>query len=228
MISNVTAPCSACGQRTRTATCARCDARAIAFAGRVEDRLLFEQEEVERLTRGDVARPHLDAFTVSPLDVAIVSSGIPRNIALVSCGKAKLRTLTKVPAHQLYVGTPFKLAYRYALATADDVQIVSALHGLLGPYELVMPYEFRLTQLLPSERAMWGTRIVKTLKSLYPLAHLRIIFYASRAYIRPILAAITDEDRQYWELVDPLQGLDMFERNHWLKQKLEDLDGVPF
>jgi hypothetical protein len=227
MITNVPSPCSVCGRRTKTESCARCAERAIAMAGSVESRLRFEQEELERLARCEVNRLDLGPSPPVPLEVAIVGSGMPRNVALVSCGKAKLRTSEKVSAHQLYVGTPFKLSFQYAMATSDDVQILSALHGVLGPYELVAPYEFSMAQMFISEQALWGKRVVNALKGLYPVMHLRLIFYASRQYIRPILGAVSDEDRRYWSFEDPLQGLDMFERNTWLKRKLEALDDHP-
>lgn len=227
MITNVPSPCSVCGKRTRTASCARCAERAISMAGSVESRLRFEQEEFERLARCGVNRTDLEMRQPGALEVAIVGSGMPRNVALVSCGKAKLRTSEKVSAHKLYVGTPFKLAFQYAVATSDDVQILSALHGVLGPYELVEPYEFSMAQMFISEQSMWGRRVVNALKGLYPMMHLRLIFYASRQYIRPILGAVSEEDRQYWEFEDPLQGLDMFERNTWLKRKLDALDDYP-
>lgn len=199
------------------------------MVGTVEDRLRFDHEERERLARSSVRTIDMGPNVSLPLDVAVVGSGIPRNVALVSCGKAKLRTSEKVQAHELYVGNPFRLSFQYAQATADDVLILSALHGLLSPYERIAPYEFSMAQMLISDQREWGLRVVHALKALYPVKHLRLTFYSGQQYIRPILGAITDQDRQYWTLTNPLQGLDLFQRNQWLRRQLEKLDdGPPF
>lgn len=197
------------------------------MAGSVEDRLRFEEEEQERLTRSYVMRLDLPPRPL-PVDVTLVESGVPKNVALVGCGKAKLSTTEKVHAHELYVGNPFRLSCTYATATADDVHILSALHGLLSPWDRIAPYEFSMTKMFVSEQRQWGLRVVRALKALYPLTRLRITFLAGRHYIRPIVGALTEQDRQYWTFDDPLMGLDLFQRNRWLKKKLDALVGPPF
>lgn len=227
MITSTPSPCSVCGSRTQTADCARCIERTRAMAGSVEDRLRFEEEELERLARTNVMRLDLPHRPL-PIDVTLVGSGVPKNVALVGCGKAKLATTEKVHAHELYVGNPFRMSYAYATATADDIHILSALHGLLSPWERIAPYEFSMAQMFVSKQHEWGLRVIHALKALYPVAHLRITFLAGRHYIRPIIGALTEQDRQYWSIEDPLQGLDLFQRNWWLKKKLDALEKPPF
>jgi hypothetical protein len=227
MISTVPSPCSVCGSRTRTIGCARCSKREIALAGSEEDRHRYEAEEAERLARSNVVRLDLPHRPL-PIEVALVGSGLPKNVALVGCGKAKLSTTEKVHAHELYIGNPFKMSYQYAFQAADDVHILSALHGLLSPHDRIAPYEFAMTQMFISAQREWGLRVVHALKALYPVTHLRITMLAGQQYIRPVVDALTEQDRQYWTIETPMKGLDLFQRNRWLKKKLVELEGPPF
>jgi len=142
-------------------------------------------------------------------------------VALVGCGKLKADK-PGLRAKDLYRGLPFRLAFKHAKATADDVHILSALHGLVDPYAMLAPYDFSMVQIPPSQHVVWGKRILNDLKAAYPMRRLRIVFYAGQQYVRPIMRAITDEDR-YWTFEDPLKGLDLFERIRWFKQHDPDL-----
>lgn len=157
---------------------------------------------------------------VLPLEVALVGSGVARTVALVGCGKMKLVTDQNVPARDLYIGNPFKMAFRYASQTADDVHILSALHGLVAPHQRLAPYDFTMTQMFISDQRKWGVRILTELKAAYPLTCLRVIFYAGQHYVRPIMDAITNETN-YWTFENPLHGLDLFERLAWFKTHWE-------
>lgn len=135
-------------------------------------------------------------------------------VALVGCGKMKVKNA--VQAKDLYIGVPFRLAMKHARATADDVHILSALHGLLSPFALIPPYDLSMAQLPPQKHFEWGKRVLASLRTEYPMQRLRIVFYAGKQYIRPITKMITDEDR-YWTFENPLDGLDMYERIRWFK-----------
>lgn len=136
-------------------------------------------------------------------------------VALVSCGKAKSSRPAK--AQDLYTGLPFRLAMRHARATADDVHILSALHGMVAPSRVLEPYDFSMVQLPPSKHLEWGYQVLQDLKVSYPMQRLRVVFYAGQQYIRPIMAAITDE-LSYWTFHNPLAGQDLFDRIRWFKK----------
>jgi hypothetical protein len=65
-------------------------------------------------------------------------------LIVISCGSAKTDFMTN--AEHLYVGTPFKLALRYAktLVPRDQIKILSAKYGLLNLDDLVEPYKLRM------------------------------------------------------------------------------------
>ncbi|TAL42050.1 MAG: hypothetical protein EPN91_09290 [Salinibacterium sp.] len=156
-------------------------------------------------------RPDIAARAV---DVAPPLGTSELEVALVGCGKLKAKR--RSPARDLYIGLPFRLAMRHATDTADDVHILSALHGLLNPFTKVDPYDFSMVQLPPDKHLAWGQRVLYTLRIAYPMQRLRVVFYAGQQYIRPIMKAVTDEDC-YWTFVDPLMGLDLFQRIRWFK-----------
>jgi hypothetical protein len=216
--ATVNRQCSRCGSRTKTEGCPRCLERELAHRGGEAEVLRFEQDEDEQLSRID--RPmSWDESPASPLpiSVALVGSGIPLTVALIACGKKKLATNERVAARDLYVGTLYRMAIRYAVATADDYHILSALHGLVHPYELLAPYDFTMTQMLMSQQVLWGKSIVSALKAAYPLRRLHIVFYAGQQYIQPILHAMANDDCDYWTVEDPLQGLGIGQRLSWFK-----------
>lgn len=136
-------------------------------------------------------------------------------VALVSCGKMKAEC-TDLPACELYKGLPFRLAYKHAVETADDVHILSALHGLVPPHRRLAPYDWSLMMMAPSQHIVWGRKILDDLLVAYPMRRLNIVFYAGELYIRPIMRAIHDEDR-YWTFDNPLRGMDLFQRIRWFK-----------
>jgi hypothetical protein len=143
--------------------------------------------------------------------------GMPITVALVGCGKKK-RT-TKCKARDMYVGSLFRLAFEYAERTADDVHIISALHGLLPPFEEIESYQLSINQMLFHQKAAWAEGIVGDLLALYPMTRLDLIFYAGNAYIRPILEAAANHER-YWDMQMPLEGMDLFERLRWFRENV--------
>lgn len=138
-------------------------------------------------------------------------------IALVGCSKLKWKTNSTAPASRLYVGRLFKLAYRHAVNTADDVHIISALHGLVEPHQHLAPYDYSMVSMRADERREWGKRVVGQLLTHYPLRYLHISIYAGSTYVNPILLAI-EEDGVPWECEIPLQGMDLFERFQWFRE----------
>lgn len=118
----------------------------------------------------------------------------------------------------MYTGQLFKLAYAHALRNADDVHIISALHGLLSPFDEIDYYDLTLNKMLLSEQRAWADGVVDDLFMSYPLTRLRLVFYAGQAYIRPILEAAYQQSG-YWDMENPMEGLDLFQRLRWLREE---------
>lgn len=139
----------------------------------------------------------------------------PLQVALVGCGKSKSERINLL-AKDLYTGIPFRMAFDHAKNTADDIHILSAMHGLLDPYVHIAPYDMTMVEILPDRHIEWGRQVLADLKAAYPLQRLAITFYAGQQYVRPIMRAITDETA-YWTFNNPLEGMGLFERLKWFK-----------
>lgn len=80
---------------------------------------------------------------------------------LLGCVKKKLSVRAR--AKDLYC-SPLWLGRRaYAESSGRPWFILSALHGLVDPDELLDPYDFALKELSPPERRDWGERVVEAL-----------------------------------------------------------------
>lgn len=150
------------------------------------------------------------------LEAALTDAfGSRHQVALVGCGKAKL-TSGHVQAKDLYIGVPFRMAYAHALNTADDVFVLSAMHGLISPHTYLVPYDMSMVQIPPSKHLRWGQEVLAALHNMYPTERLAVTFYAGQQYVSPIMRAMTDEDC-YWTFTNPLEGMGLFERLKWFK-----------
>lgn len=142
----------------------------------------------------------------------------PLVVALVGCGKRKASVQKGLPAKDLYTGVLFRLAFGHALKTADDVLILSALHGLICPYRVTEPYDFAMSQRTSEGREAWGNEVVSCLNAEYPMTRLHLVFYAGMQYVKPVMRALP-EKKPYWTWENPLDHMDMFQRIRWLKQQ---------
>lgn len=128
-------------------------------------------------------------------------------IALVGCGKAKLDRAA--PAKDLYTGNLFRAGRDWAEENADEWFILSALHGVIHPVQVVAPYDLHMGELSRSDKWAWGMGVRKVLKALGVWPH-PIVFLAGSEYEGAVLGA---------PHVDmPLRGLMMGERLRWYKE----------
>ena len=125
----------------------------------------------------------------------------------------------------MYTGQLFKLSYAHARRSVsiDDVLIVSALHGLLDPFQEIDYYDLSLNNLLLHERTDWANKVVDSIFMAYPLTRVRLVFYAGAAYIKPIVEAAYSQEG-YWDMENPMEGLDLFQRLAWLRKEEKLLD----
>lgn len=126
-----------------------------------------------------------------------------------------------LPAHHLYAGNLFTQSFKLAEEIADDVHILSALHGLVNPHSKLAPYDLGLNMMTKRQRSEWGRGVATSLSSLYEDDGIHLIFFAGRMYIDPVIEAIS-QFHYPWTYSNPMSGLGLFQRNKWLKEKLEN------
>src|SRR4051812_40593020 len=78
-------------------------------------------------------------------------------VGLVACSKGKAAVPSR--ACELYTSPLFTKASSYCGRHYDVWFVLSALHGLLGPDEVIEPYEHTLVGQSGAERREWAARV---------------------------------------------------------------------
>lgn len=81
-----------------------------------------------------------------------------RRVGLVGCVKQKVPNA--VAAQDLYVSTLFVGRRRYVERSCDEWWILSALHGLVHPEDVLEPYDLALNVLARSQRREWSKAVL--------------------------------------------------------------------
>ena len=156
-------------------------------------------------------------------------------LTLVGCGNAKVdlsdREAETIPAAKLYSSSYFRLKREYAERQSDSWLILSALHGLLSPWEPIESYDVSLTRSGFSGRDEpryasidhWATAVdldlCDVIEALFPDLD-ELVVLAGQAYVeplRPALEAICDRhDVTLWLPFDQTSGIG--EQMAWLKE----------
>lgn len=156
-------------------------------------------------------------------------------LTLVGCGNAKVdlsdREAETIPAAKLYSSSYFRLKREYAERQSDSWLILSALHGLLSPWEPIESYDVSLTRSGFSGRDEpryasidhWATAVdldlCDVIEALFPDLD-ELVVLAGQAYVeplRPALEAICDRhDVTLWCPFDQTSGIG--EQMAWLKE----------
>jgi hypothetical protein len=85
-------------------------------------------------------------------------------IGLVGCVKTK--GPVAAPAGELYVSPLFAGRRRFVEKTCDRWFILSALHGLVDPADVIEPYDRTLLDASVGERQAWAGRVLATLDAI--------------------------------------------------------------
>jgi hypothetical protein len=118
----------------------------------------------------------------------------PETIGIVSCGATKAAEPTE--ARHLYTSSTFRGALAAAEAQCDQVFIISALHGLISPDEIIEPYDVKMgdpgsitiEEIAAQARIFEGTDIY----AFTPAAYFEIIDEAFRQhdiFVTPVFEA---------------------------------------
>lgn len=103
-------------------------------------------------------------------------------IGLVGCVKTKLDA--PAPARDLYVSPLFRGRRECVERTCARWFILSALHGLVEPDELIEPYDLALSDVPRPDRRVWSDRVLQSLElALGPLAGGVFEIHAGDAYV---------------------------------------------
>lgn len=144
------------------------------------------------------ARPEADAST---------------DLILVSCGKSK--SSQPAPARELYTSTRFREAKDYAERAQIPWFILSAKHGLVGPDDIVAPYDVALNQQPTAYRQRWGVTVIDALVRRFgPLDGMRIEVHAGAVYTIPIRDLLASRGAT---VIEPLAGLQQGFRIRWYR-----------
>jgi hypothetical protein len=130
-----------------------------------------------------------------------------RVVYLVPCGSRK--RAAQCEARDLYVGSLFTQARSVAEASGKPWVILSALHGVVEPHQVLAPYDFTLAKAPLAYRAAWSLRVTARLCSMHPDA--TFVSLCSTAY---------DEGINLGRLLRPLKGLSLGKRKQWLSREL--------
>src|SRR5207302_7891522 len=73
------------------------------------------------------------------------------------------------PARELYRSQLWRGRRGYAEASGRPWLILSALHGLVMPDDVLAPYDLALADLSAVERRLWGDRVVSAMAKRFPV-----------------------------------------------------------
>ena len=133
------------------------------------------------------------------------------DIGLISCCFRKL--VHAAPAHQLYTSPLFRLAVQYVSTRCGLWFVLSALHGLVEPDQVLEPYDVTLHGLKKAQRQQWAEGVVGQLRhrGLLDGAH-HFLLLAGADYSAPLAEMLGAQQ--------PLRGLGIGRRLAWFRQQL--------
>lgn len=99
-------------------------------------------------------------------------------LVVISCGAKKQNFACQ--AKDMYVGSYFKAALRFALATTDEanIRILSAKYGLIKATDVIEPYEMRITDW----RAAKPAKVIQQAKDIGDFGRTDVLVVAGKDY----------------------------------------------
>lgn len=127
---------------------------------------------------------------------------------LVACVKAKASKPMR--AADLYQSVWFRKARAYVEARQAPWYVLSALHGIIDPDDLVAPYEQTLATMSVHQRRAWGDRVVAQLIERGHGDDAQIVMLAGVRYRQPISDWLGER------AIVPMKGLAIGQQLAWL------------
>jgi len=131
-------------------------------------------------------------------------------VGLVTCGDSKVEQA--VPARDLYKGSGFKCAARWAKDNCTQWFILSAEHGLLPPDKVIEPYDTYLPKLSKVEQRAWAEKVRKQLAEI----KLPLVYLGGKDYLE-----ILNAGQSKLPIIDLFKAIGVSNRGKrasWLKQ----------
>lgn len=126
-------------------------------------------------------KPFVDSGV--PEDLRPPALPAPSAITLIACSAKKGKRAA--PAAELYTSVWFQKARAYAQTREDEYGdpwfILSALHGLTDPDEVIEPYDVTLNKMPLAKRKIWATRVLAAVAQEVEL-HATITILAGTRY----------------------------------------------
>lgn len=146
---------------------------------------------------------------------APIPSGATTDLILIGCVKTKLDV--SAPAEELYISPLFRKRRTYAESNGGPWFVISALHGLVAPGDVVAPYDMALAAQSVQFRRAWGHRVAAQLREICNLAGQTVEIHAGSAYVdvlEPLLLSAGASVRV------PLRGLSQGQHLAWYSRPL--------
>lgn len=145
-------------------------------------------------------------------DDAPVAPPSPSPVHLVACVAGKRER--PAPARELYTSPWFQKARAYVEHQGGQWFILSAKHGLIGPDEVIEPYDETLARMSAAQRRLWGVRVIEAMGRQIEAAA-PLIVLAGRNYRDPLWSAIEHRASV------PMEGLGIGEQLAWLAARVK-------
>lgn len=136
-----------------------------------------------------------------------------KRIGLVSCSKRKSRK--KASARRLFQGALFKKALVYAEKNYDIILLLSERYHLIGPDEVIEPYEEDIYRMSQSERRAWADAVFSELKK-FIIDNSEVYFHASKLHREKLVERLEDLGVTCYA---PLANLMLGEQLQWYNRE---------
>lgn len=139
----------------------------------------------------------------------------PATLMLVSCCGPKLSRAA--PAKDLYQSQLFKLARAYAERSGHPWVILSALHGVVLPDQVIEPYDQRMPTQQTARRS-WGAGTSQALLAAAGGRRMRYVSLCGSDYTEFLGGPLESAGST---IEYPLKGLAIGQRLRWFKDQLQ-------
>lgn len=137
-------------------------------------------------------------------------------VVLVSCVGQKMDV--SAPACDLYTSALFAGMRSYAEKHANRWFILSAMHGVLSPSEVIEPYEQTLNTMGVKDRRQWASAVCKELLTVLHFGE-SITVLAGERYREGVVPFLVERG---FPVEIPMKGLRIGEQLRWLKERNYD------
>jgi 5'-3' exonuclease len=138
-----------------------------------------------------------------------------KRVCLVSCSADKAES--EANAEDLYISALFKKSRAWAELTGAHWYILSAKYGMVSPDTSLHPYDMCLKNASPQERELWGSQVISELGEVASPPDI-VFLLAGSTYSAAILRRLVDTG---YRVVQPLEGMSIGRRLHWLNAAVE-------